>query len=150
MGIVFFFGMTFFYSYGTYAGARSCIGRKYTFFFQISSKKKHSNQSSFFFFDNRFAETEAVAVLSIFVSQFKMTVKEEPQFAAETFEQRKARILSVSLGLTTTWVFPWMIWSWYWWMCFFFCLPSIIGLFVFLWFSLVVHKVTQTSGEEIN
>ena len=50
----------------------------------------------------RFAETEAIAVLSILVSQFKMTIKEEPQFAAETFEQRKARILSVRLGLTTT------------------------------------------------
>jgi hypothetical protein len=54
---------------------------------------------------DRFAETEAVAVLSLFVSQFKMTIKEEPQFAAETFEQRKTRILSARIGLTTTWVF---------------------------------------------
>jgi hypothetical protein len=29
-------------------------------------------------------------------------------------------------------------------------LPPLLGLFVFLWFSLVVHEVAQTSGEEIN
>ena len=54
---------------------------------------------------DRFAETEAVAVLSILVSQFKMTIIEEPQFAAETFEQKKTRILAARIGLTTTWVF---------------------------------------------
>jgi len=59
------------------SGARSCIGRK-------------------------FAETEGVAALSILVSQYKMTVKEEPQFAAETFEERKTRVLAARIGLTTT------------------------------------------------
>ena len=54
--------------------------------------------------NNRFAETEAIAVLSILVSQFKVTIKEEPQFATETFEQRKTRILSARAGLTITWV----------------------------------------------
>ncbi|KAF8801162.1 cytochrome P450 [Phlegmacium glaucopus] len=57
------------------AGAHACIGRK-------------------------FAETEAIAVISTLVSQFKITIKEEPQFVAETFEQRKTRILSGRLGLT--------------------------------------------------
>ncbi|KAF8801152.1 cytochrome P450 [Phlegmacium glaucopus] len=56
------------------AGAHACIGRK-------------------------FAETEAIAVLSTLVSQFKINIKEEPQFAAETFEQRKTRILAERLGL---------------------------------------------------
>ena len=68
--------------------------------------KKHSDLSSLC---DRFAETEAVAVLSILVSQFKMTIKEEPQFVAETFEQREARVLSTRLLLTTTWVFPSMM-----------------------------------------
>ncbi|KAF8811211.1 cytochrome P450 [Phlegmacium glaucopus] len=59
------------------SGARACIGRK-------------------------FAETEGIAALTMLVSQFKITIKEEPQFAAETFEQRKARLLSARAGLTLT------------------------------------------------
>jgi len=50
----------------------------------------------------RFAEIEAIAVISILVSQFKFAIKEEPQFAAETFEQRKARILSSRYVMTET------------------------------------------------
>ena len=86
----------------------------YFFLFQISNQKASSDdQLSFFAFD-RFAETEAIAALSILVSQFKVTIKEEPQFAAETFEQRKARILSLRFSLTLTWVFfPLMISSLY-------------------------------------
>jgi hypothetical protein len=30
------------------------------------------------------------------VSQYKIAIKEEPQFAGETFEERKSRVLSVS------------------------------------------------------
>jgi len=59
------------------AGARACIGRK-------------------------FFETEGIAVLSMLVSRYKITIKEEPQFAGETFEERKLRILSVRAGLTLT------------------------------------------------
>ena len=79
-------------------------------FFQISNQKKHSDQLPFFWaLDNsRFAEAEATAVLSILVSQFKMPIKEELHFTAETFEERKRRILSARVGLTMTWVFPWM------------------------------------------
>ena len=36
------------------------------------------------------------------VSQYKITVKEEPQFAGETFEKKKSRILSTSQRLTLT------------------------------------------------
>ena len=39
------------------------------------------------------------------VSQYKIAIKEEPQFAGETFEERKSRILSVRAGLTLTYVF---------------------------------------------
>ncbi|KAJ3514323.1 hypothetical protein NLJ89_g2441 [Agrocybe chaxingu] len=59
------------------AGARACIGRK-------------------------FFETEGIAILTMLVSRYKITVKEEPQFAGETFEERKARVLANRAGLTVT------------------------------------------------
>jgi hypothetical protein len=34
------------------------------------------------------------------VSRYKIEVKDEPEFAGETFEQRKARILAAKAGLT--------------------------------------------------
>jgi hypothetical protein len=52
------------------------------------------------FFYIRFAETESTAVLTMLISQYKITIKEEPQFAGETFEERKSRILSAQQGLT--------------------------------------------------
>ena len=55
--------------------------------------------SSFFFF-HRFAETEATAVLAMLVSHYKITIKEEPQFVNETFEERKSRILTSTPVLT--------------------------------------------------
>ncbi|KAF9555383.1 cytochrome P450 [Agrocybe pediades] len=58
-------------------GARACLGRK-------------------------FFETEGIAILTMIISQYKITVKEEPQFSGETFEDRKARILSAKAGLTLT------------------------------------------------
>jgi cytochrome P450 len=58
-------------------GARACIGRK-------------------------FFETEGIAILTLLVRNFKITVKDEPQFANETFDQRKARVLSARSGLTLT------------------------------------------------
>jgi cytochrome P450 len=59
------------------AGARACIGR-------------------------RFAEIELVVALTMMVMRYKIEVKEEPQFARETFEERKARVLASKAGLTTT------------------------------------------------
>jgi hypothetical protein len=50
----------------------------------------------------RFAEIEAMVVLSLFVTRYKIEIKEEPQFAGETFEQRKARVLRTQDGLTLT------------------------------------------------
>ena len=47
-----------------------------------------------------FAETEAVAVLSMIVSRYKVEVREEPQFARETFEQLRARLLETNITLT--------------------------------------------------
>ncbi|KAH7887086.1 cytochrome P450 [Phlebopus sp. FC_14] len=57
------------------SGYRACVGRK-------------------------FSETEGTAVLTFFVSRFKIEIKEEPQFTAETFEQRKERVLRASSVVT--------------------------------------------------
>jgi len=59
------------------AGSRACIGRK-------------------------FFETEGIAILTMLVSRYKIEVKEEPQFAGESFAERKARVLAVQPGITTT------------------------------------------------
>ncbi|KDQ58619.1 hypothetical protein JAAARDRAFT_176655 [Jaapia argillacea MUCL 33604] len=59
------------------AGARACIGR-------------------------RFFETEGIAILTMLVSKYKIEVKEEPEFAGETFEERKTRLLAAKPGLTLT------------------------------------------------
>jgi len=58
-------------------GSRSCIGR-------------------------RFAELEFMAAITMFVKNYKIFVKQEPQFARETFQQRKERVMSVTNGLTLT------------------------------------------------
>ena len=50
----------------------------------------------------RFFETEAVAILTILVSRYKIEIKEEPEFAGETFEERYARITAFDQVLTTT------------------------------------------------
>ena len=59
---------------------------------------------SFFLFFHRFGETSSIAVLAMFISQYKITVKEEPQFVGETFEERKSRILSSRTSVTLTYV----------------------------------------------
>ncbi|KAH9947147.1 cytochrome P450 [Amylocystis lapponica] len=56
-------------------GARSCLGRK-------------------------FAETEGVAALSLLILHYRIDVKEDPQFASETFAQRKARLLNSRTSIT--------------------------------------------------
>ncbi|KAI0763128.1 cytochrome P450 [Irpex lacteus] len=58
-------------------GARSCIGR-------------------------RFAEVEAVAIITLFSLRYQIEFKEDPQFANETFEERKARVLKHDSLLTLT------------------------------------------------
>ena len=36
--------------------------------------------------DRRFFETEGIAILTMLISQYKVEIKEEPQYAGETFE----------------------------------------------------------------
>ena len=50
---------------------------------------------------SRFGETGAIAVINMLVSRYKIEVKEEPQFAGETFEERYARITAFDQGITT-------------------------------------------------
>ncbi|KAG1838016.1 cytochrome P450 [Suillus subalutaceus] len=56
-------------------GYRGCVGRK-------------------------FSETEGAAVLTILISRYVISIKDEPQFAGETYEQRKARVLDAQSMLT--------------------------------------------------
>ena len=50
----------------------------------------------------RFFETEGVAIMTMIVSKYKIEIKEESEFAGETFEERYARITTYNQGLTTT------------------------------------------------
>ena len=40
--------------------------------------------------------------MTMLVSRYKIEVKEEPEFASETFEERYARITAFDQALTTT------------------------------------------------
>ena len=42
----------------------------------------------------RFSETEQIAVLSFIILHYNITVIEEPQYAHETAEERKSRVLA--------------------------------------------------------
>ena len=42
----------------------------------------------------RFSEIEQIAVLSVIVLHYKITVLEEPQYAHETAQERKMRVLA--------------------------------------------------------
>ncbi|KAI0720719.1 cytochrome P450 [Cerioporus squamosus] len=47
-----------------------------------------------------FSETESIAVLTLLVLRYRVEPAHEPQFAAETFEQRRARLLRSKLSVT--------------------------------------------------
>lgn len=48
----------------------------------------------------RFFETESIAAITILISKYRIEIKEEPEFAGETFEERFARVTDFTLGLT--------------------------------------------------
>lgn len=56
-------------------------------------------------FIDRFAELESMVVLAMMVKNYKISVKQEPQFANETVEQTRARIFELTYGVTQTYVF---------------------------------------------
>ena len=43
-----------------------------------------------------------IVVITMVLQKYKITVKEEPQFANETFEQKKERVLKTKIGITLT------------------------------------------------
>ncbi|TFK26968.1 cytochrome P450 [Coprinopsis marcescibilis] len=59
------------------SGARACLGRK-------------------------FFETEGIAILTMIVSKYKISIKDDPKFAGETFEQKKKRVLQTKYSITLT------------------------------------------------
>ncbi|KAN0118934.1 Cytochrome P450 [Russula decolorans] len=61
------------------------------------SQGTHSPHNS-----SRFFETEGIAIMTMLVSRYKIEIKEEPEFAGETFGERYARITDFKPGLTTT------------------------------------------------
>jgi hypothetical protein len=52
----------------------------------------------------RFFETSAVAILILLISKFKISIKDEPQFASETFQEKKERLSKSKVQLTLTYV----------------------------------------------
>ncbi|PSR70452.1 hypothetical protein PHLCEN_2v13703 [Hermanssonia centrifuga] len=93
-------------------GARACLGR-------------------------RFFETEGIAILTMLISKFKIEVKNEAEFAGESFEEKKARIFQSREGLTMTFV----VCSYYMNMVSLNTGPS--GLCTSLWSSKDVNSATQ-------
>ena len=77
-----------------FAGARACLGRRC----EPAVVAKLMAMCSYTF---RFGETEAIAVINMLVSRYRLEVKEEPEFAGETFEERYARITAFDEGITT-------------------------------------------------
>lgn len=75
------------------AGPRACIGRRFV--------NKHLYTDNVSINYRRFAELEALAVLTLMVLTYKVEVTEEPQYAAETFEERKERILKARVTAIT-------------------------------------------------
>ena len=53
-------------------------------------------------FPRRFFETEGIAILTMLVARYRIEIKDEPQFAGETAEERRERVLSARSGLTLT------------------------------------------------
>ena len=76
-------------------GVRSCLGRRCEELYFYSRVKP----SQIFF---RFSEIEAVVVITMLVLRYKIEVKEEPEFAGETFEERYTRITACDQRSTTT------------------------------------------------
>ena len=54
---------------------------------------------------SRFSETEAIAIITMLVSKYRISIKEEPTYANETFEERKTRILACTMELSLTYGF---------------------------------------------
>jgi hypothetical protein len=75
-------------------GPRACLGRKC-----VTPVVLIDALISTSLLRSRFFETEGIAALTMLVSRYKIEVMEEPQFAGESFNARKERILACRSGL---------------------------------------------------
>ena len=73
------------------AGPRACLGRRYVI--SRASYRLISTTRSFF-------ETEGIAIMTLLLSRYKVELKDEPEFANETFEEKYQRVLQVKQGIT--------------------------------------------------
>jgi hypothetical protein len=64
--------------------------------------KTPSEQKPFLRASNRFSEIEGIVFLSMLVRKYHITITEDPKFAGETFEQRRARVFKVYSVITLT------------------------------------------------
>ncbi|KAK0466890.1 uncharacterized protein EV420DRAFT_653282 [Desarmillaria tabescens] len=71
-------------------GARACMGRKHVL--QSFNDRPLMSMCRFF-------ETEGIAVLTMLISKYKITIREKP---GETFEETKYRVLKTRIGITLT------------------------------------------------
>lgn len=78
-------------------GVRSCLGRRF-----VVCLTHTVAVHSLIGMDSRFAELETIVAITMLLQHYKIAVKEEPQFAGETFEQRKERVLKAKPGITLT------------------------------------------------
>ena len=76
-------------------GARACLGRRYVAPHELGSYLANSKMLWRSFF-----ETEGIAILTMLVSRYKIELKDEPQFANETYEERWERLFHVSRAIT--------------------------------------------------
>ena len=76
-----------------FPGARACLGRRCVLLWY------NRNPPSRRIF--RFFETEGLAIMTMLVSKYSIEIKEEPQFAGETSEERYARIMACDQAVTT-------------------------------------------------
>jgi hypothetical protein len=79
-------------------GARACLGRGYVFDIRLKTVIVRWSR----FLSNRFFEVTGVAFITLLVSRYKFEVLEEPRFAEETFEEKRARVTHMQERLTTT------------------------------------------------
>ena len=76
-------------------GARSCIGKRLVTLYRDKDK-------GLTFLVDRFSETEAVPIIALIIARYRVEIQDEPQFASETFEQRRERVLAGEQNITLT------------------------------------------------
>ena len=79
-------------------GPHACLGRRYVSVLHLSSLSFCDSMVTVI----RFFETEATAILALLISRYKVSIKEEPQFVGESFEQKKERIFTTKHLLSLT------------------------------------------------